>query len=224
MTMGLKDFLKRHGKFLSIISYIYNLPIKLLAKRLHVRLKISGSFLKHCKLESKGKGNAIIIGGKGRLSNCTIYFSGDNNTLSIGGGHTIVANTTFWLQGKNCVIKIGKDFTMEGGGISVTENGEIHIGNDCMFSFGIDIRNGDSHTILDMEGNRLNKAKDISIKDHVWLGANVTVLKGISIESNSIIGTRSIVCKNCTEAHSIYAGAPARFIKSGVDWNRKLID
>ena len=113
---------------------------------------------------------------------------------------------------------------MEGGGISVTENGKICIGKDCMFSFGIDIRNGDSHSILDLQGKRINKARDIVIKDHVWLGANVTVLKGVHIGSHSIIGTRSVVSKSCQTDQSIYAGVPARFIKSGIDWNRKLID
>lgn len=222
----LKEILKQCNWLLPVVSCIYNLPVILLVFRLRkVKLNIRGAFLKHCQFKiRKGKGNIITIGGKGRLRNCTIYISGNNNVLRIGGGHTIIANTTFWLQGDNCIIDIGEDFTMEGGEISVTENGKICIGHDCMFSFGIDIRNGDSHSILDLQGNRVNKAKDIIIKDHVWLGANVTVLKGVHIESHSIIGTRSVVSKTCQTDHSIYAGIPARFIKSGIDWNRKLID
>ena len=189
-----------------------------------VALNIKGAFLQHCQLKLRGGvGNVINVGEKGRLRNCVIYISGNNNVLRIGGGHTIIANTTFWLQGDNCVIDIGDDFTMEGGGISVTENGKIFIGRDCMFSFGIDIRNGDSHSILNQQGNRINYAKDIVIKDHVWLCANVTVLKGIYIESHSIIGTRSVVTKSCPNSHSTYAGIPACFIRSGIDWNRKLI-
>lgn len=220
-----KEVLKKYNWLLPIVSYIYNFPLLFLGTRLgKVKMKICGAFLKHCRFTIRGKNNVIVIGEKGRLRNCTIYISGNNNLLRIGGGHTIVANTTFWLQGDNCIIAIGEDFTMEGGGISVTESGKISIGRDCMFSFGIDIRNGDSHSILDLQGKRINKAKDIVIKDHVWLGANVTVLKGICIESHSIIGTRSVVSKSCEVAHSTYAGIPARFIKSGIDWNRKLVD
>lgn len=219
----LKEVLKKHNRLLLVVSCIYNLPLKFFALR-KVKMSIRGTFIKHCKLKIRGRNNVIVIGEKGRLRNCTIYISGNNNLLRIGGGHTIIANTTFWLQGDHCTIDIGEDFTMEGGGISVTENGKICIGKDCMFSFGIDIRNGDSHSIFDLQGKRINKAKDIVIKDHVWLGANVTVLKGVHIGSHSIIGTRSVVSKSCQTDQSIYAGVPARFIKSGIDWNRKLVD
>lgn len=220
----IKEVLKKQDWLLPIVSSVYNLPLFLVFLTKKIKICIRGAFIKHCKFKIRGKGNVIAIGEKGRLRNCTIYISGNNNLLRIGGGHTIIANTTFWLQGNNCIIDIGENFTMEGGGISVTESGKICIGKDCMFSFGIDIRNGDSHSILDLHGKRINKAKDIVIKDHVWLGANVTVLKGVSIESHSIIGTRSVVSKSCETAHSTYAGIPARFIKAGVDWNRKLID
>lgn len=221
----LKEVLRKCNWLLQITSYIYNLPFIFLVFRLRkVKMNIRGAFIKHCKFKVRGENNVIVIGEKGRLRNCTIYISGNNNLLRIGGGHTIIANTTFWLQGDNCIIDIGEDFTMEGGGISVTENGKIYIGRDCMFSFGIDIRNGDSHSILDLQGKRINKAKDIIIKNHVWLGANVTVLKGVHIGSHSIIGTRSVVSKSCLTDQSIYAGIPAQFIKSGIDWSRKLID
>jgi len=220
----LKEVLKSYSGLLPVASYIYNLPNYFCLCLWKVKMNIRGAFLRHCKFNIRGKDNVIIVGEKGRLRNCVVYISGNNNLLRIGGGHTIVANTTFWLQGDNCIIDIDEDFTMEGGAISVTESGKICIGRDCMFSFGIDIRNGDSHSILDLQGNRINKAKDIIIGDHVWLGANVTVLKGIYIESYSVIGTRSVVSKSCDTAHSIYVGIPARFIKSGIDWDRKLID
>lgn len=219
----LKKVLKKCDWLLLVASCIYNFPLKIFVLR-KVKMSIRGTFIKHCKFKIRGRHNVIVIGEKGRLRNCTIYISGNNNLLRIGGGHTIIANTTFWLQGDHCTIDIGEDFTMEGGGISVTENGKICIGKDCMFSFGIDIRNGDSHSILDLQGKRINKAKDIIIKDHVWLGANVTVLKGVHIGSHSIIGTRSVVSKSCQTDQSIYAGVPARFIKSGIDWKRILID
>lgn len=159
----LKKILKKYDWLLLVASCIYNLPLKFFVLR-KVQMNIRGAFIKHCKFKIRGKNNVIVIGEKGRLRNCTIYISGNNNLLRIGGGHTIIANTTFWLQGDHCTIDIGEDFTMEGGGISVTENGKICIGKDCMFSFGIDIRNGDSHSILDLQGKRINKAKDICYK------------------------------------------------------------
>lgn len=218
----LKEILKNNKRLLLLLAFLYSLPVIIAGFSKRVTLHICGAFLKRCRFIIKGVGNKIIIGEMGRLRNCKIYMSGNGNLLKIGGGHTIIKNSTFWFQGNNCVIDIGDDFTMEGGMISVTESGKISIGNDCMFSFGIDIRNGDSHSIVDMSGNRLNKAKDITIKEHVWIGANVTVLKGSYIEGFSIVGTKSLVCGINEKGNSIYAGVPTKLIKSGISWDRKL--
>jgi len=41
--------------------------------------------------------------------------------------------------------------------IAVTENSKVLIGEDCMLANDIDIRTGDSHSVIDMEtGERLN--------------------------------------------------------------------
>lgn len=220
----LKEILKKNNKLLLLSAFLYSLPVIISGLRKRVALHIRGAFLKKCQFIIHGMNNKVIVGEMGRLRNCKIYISGNGNVLKIGGGHTIVKNSTFWLQGDNCVIDIGDDFTMEGGLISVTEAGKISIGRDCMFSFGMDIRNGDSHSIIDMSGNRLNQAKDITIKDHVWMGANVTVLKGAYIEEFSIIGTKSLVCGIHEKGNSIYAGVPAKLIKSGINWDRRLFD
>lgn len=53
---------------------------------------------------------------------------------------------------------------------------------------------------------------DIVIKDDTWIGANVTILPGVTIEKCVVIGAGSVVNKNC-EAYGVYAGVPARKIK-----------
>ncbi len=52
----------------------------------------------------------------------------------------------------------------------------------------------------------------ISIEDDVWIGANVTILPGITIGKGAIIGANSVVTKNI-KPYSIAAGIPARHIK-----------
>ena len=52
----------------------------------------------------------------------------------------------------------------------------------------------------------------IIIKRNVWIGANVIILPGVKIGSNSIIGAGSVVTKSF-EDNSIVCGNPARFIK-----------
>jgi acetyltransferase-like isoleucine patch superfamily enzyme len=58
----------------------------------------------------------------------------------------------------------------------------------------VEIRTGDSHSIIDIQtGERINKAGNVILKDHVWLGAHIKVLKGVTLGENFIIGASSIV-------------------------------
>jgi acetyltransferase-like isoleucine patch superfamily enzyme len=54
--------------------------------------------------------------------------------------------------------------------------------------------------------------KGIIIKNNVWIGADVTILDGVIIESGCIIAAGAVVTKN-TEVNAIYAGIPAKIIK-----------
>ena len=51
------------------------------------------------------------------------------------------------------------------------------------------------------------------IEDDVWIGHGVTIMRGVKIGEGSIIGANSVVTKNIP-SYSIYAGVPAKFIKS----------
>jgi galactoside O-acetyltransferase len=55
-------------------------------------------------------------------------------------------------------------------------------------------------------------SKPIKIEDKVWIGFDVTILKGVTIGEGSVIGARSVVTKD-VPAWSIVAGNPARIVK-----------
>ena len=93
-----------------------------------------------------------------------------------------------------------------------------------MFATDIYIRNNDAHTIIDRNsGKVINHPKDIIIGNHVWLGYNVTVLKGAVIPDGCVVGAKSVVSKPLTESNAIYAGQPAKLIKSNIQWFREAI-
>lgn len=56
---------------------------------------------------------------------------------------------------------------------------------------------------------KLTTNDSIVVNDDVWIGANVTILLGITIGKCSVIGAGSVVTKD-VEPYSIYAGVPAR--------------
>jgi acetyltransferase-like isoleucine patch superfamily enzyme len=60
--------------------------------------------------------------------------------------------------------------------------------------------------------NAKNELKGVVIREKAKIGANVTILPGIIIGKNSLIGAGSVVTKDI-KSHSIYVGNPAKFIK-----------
>ena len=55
--------------------------------------------------------------------------------------------------------------------------------------------------------------QDVTIEDGVWVGCNVTILKGVTIGRGAVVGAGSLVTKDIPP-YSIAVGNPARVIKS----------
>ena len=55
-------------------------------------------------------------------------------------------------------------------------------------------------------------AKKTILGDRVWLGANVTVLKGVQIGNNAVVGAGSVVTKDVPE-NAIAVGVPAKVLR-----------
>ena len=167
--------------------------------------------------------NIIKIGKLSRIKNIRIIIHGDNNNINIDDcvyvddlGLCIDFNDNIFSIGKNTIINNQSHF-------SCMEGTSIIIGSDCLFSSNITIRTCDSHSIVDQFGKRLNKSKSILIGNHVWVGANVTFLKGAEVSENSVVAINSIITKQFTTAGCILAGVPAKVVKSNINWDKYLI-
>lgn len=53
----------------------------------------------------------------------------------------------------------------------------------------------------------------IVVEDEVWIGANVTILQGVTIGRCAVIGAGSVVTKD-VPAYSVVVGAPARVVRN----------
>lgn len=196
-----------------------------------IKLQISGEnnninnnkCFKNCVIHIEGNNNLIEIEESTIISNSTIYIAGDNHKLIISE-NCIFNNSIFYFEDYDCQIRIGSKTTAGGIELAVTEPGRsILIGNDCMFSHPIEIRTGDSHTIIDLVSNkRINYAADVIIEDHVWIGAHAKVLKGVTVGTNSIVGTNSVVTQS-VPPNTLVAGIPAKKIKENITWKRERI-
>ena len=184
-------------------------------------LDIKSGLLWHCKIRCSGKNNVIIC--RGVLHNCVIDIHGDNNRIEIGE-HTTVCYGEIYMEDNDNAIYIGKHTCLAGKNhLACTEGRKIIIGDHCLFSSEIVLRTGDSHSILDCEGNRTNQAKDIVIDNHVWIGYRVLINKGVHICEDSIVGTGSVVTKTIEEKNVLMAGNPAKIVKHNVSWCKERI-
>ena len=52
----------------------------------------------------------------------------------------------------------------------------------------------------------------VVIEDDVWVGANVTILKGVTIGHGSVVAAGAVVTKSCPP-YSIIGGVPAKVLR-----------
>lgn len=223
LSNRLKKISKNNIKVQKFIFKMYYLIMKN-SKKIKGKqnlIKHSEALLSNVKFDIVGDNNKIFVEKGTKLTNLKIYVRGSGHQLIIKS-NCVIKSGCLWFEDTDCEIIIGEGTSIEGAHIAVTEpNSKIELGKKCMLSYDIDIRSGDSHSIIDNQTNkRINYAKNIYIKDHVWIGAHVQILKGVTIGENSIIGIRSLVTKDISN-NCIAAGIPAKPLKSNVTWDRE---
>ena len=91
----------------------------------------------------------------------------------------------------------------------------IQIGDNVDMNVGFTIMAHDftSRVFLFKYGEFLNSSGHIKIGNNIYFGMNVTVLKGVTIGDNCIIGAGSIVTKDIP-SNSVASGVPAKIVSS----------
>lgn len=165
-----------------------------------------------------GNNNTIEIGEGSRLKNTQINLLGDNNHVIAESGSKFDGPCNITLEG-NSTLYIGRNSGIRGVTF-VLKDGKITVGRNCMFGYDILLRNNDGHKLLDSEGNVTNPSRDVTIQDHVWFCERSTILKGVTIGSDSVIAFGAVVTKDCPP-NSIMAGNPARVVRQNINWLNK---
>jgi acetyltransferase-like isoleucine patch superfamily enzyme len=182
------------------------------------------SLLTDVTFEVFGSGNRIEI-EESVLNKVRFVIRGDNHRIKIGRGCKFNNGGTIWFEDQNGRLSIGANSTFEAVDIALTEPGSsVEIGQDCMFAYDIDVRTGDSHSILDaLTSRRLNPAQNIRIGDRVWVAPHAVILKGVSLAADSVVASGAIVTRSIAETGVILAGNPARIVKRNIRWCRERI-
>ncbi len=150
-----------------------------------------------------------------------IIFGGMNNKLVLGRDISTASLVIRFGNEGACIL--GRDSELIGAELYISY-GEIKIGEKCLFSNQIMLRNHDGHHIFDKtSGKRVNYCKDITIGNHVWIGQRAMLLGGAGVGNDSVVGAGSVVTKSYGE-NVVIAGVPARVVRENICWNTENTD
>lgn len=149
-------------------------------------------------------------------------FSGARTTLDLGKSSSVEIEGWAALgPGVGIAVSDGAHFSM-GDGSYISANGtvlctvDVRIGRNCALAWGLMIMDTDFHEIVRPNGDRPDRAP-VVIGDHVWIGAQVTILRGVTIGDGAIVGAGSVVTQS-VPAGALVRGNPAVVVREGVDW------
>ena len=173
-------------------------------------------------IRNEGKHNRLTIGEGTWIEDCAFHFSGDNNVVEIADD-CAMHRLEIWIS-DGSRISIGRQTYASGPSIiACHESTSVDIGEKCIFAENVAIRTGDSHSVLDAEGKRINPSRSIRIGNHVWVGHRATFLKGSSIADDSVVGSGTLIAGQSFPAGSEIVGNPARIAKEHINWAMDLL-
>jgi acetyltransferase-like isoleucine patch superfamily enzyme len=128
-----------------------------------------------------------------------------------------------WWLADDAILKIGNNVGMSGA--SIYAESSIEIGDHVLLGANARIYDTDFHPIhfQDRVAGVPAKTAAVVIGEHVWLAANVTILKGVQIGARSVIAAGSVVASDIPE-DCLAGGIPARVIRKIAEIDRRTIN
>jgi maltose O-acetyltransferase len=133
--------------------------------------------------------------------------------ISVAEGASVEIGADTWLRSDiapvvifafpGARIRIGREGFLNGCHLSAKAT--LEIGNRVWIGPGSRIFDADQH---DLDAERAERIEKVTIGDHCWIASDVTVLRGVEIGEQSVVGTRSLVTKSLPP-HTLALGNPA---------------
>lgn len=132
------------------------------------------------------------------------------------GKETTILSPFYTDYGYNCFI--GNN-TFINHNAYLMDGAPIKIGSYCFIGPNCGMYTA-THALIAEERNQgLEKAKPIEVGNNVWIGADVTILSGVKIGENSVIGAKSVVTKDIP-ANVIAVGNPCEVLREITEQDR----
>ena len=151
----------------------------------------------------------VLISGKGKV------FFGENVKLGFyPSPYFFDGSIHLEARDESASIRFGNNISCNNNLKIVCDKTQISIGDKVLIGTNVNIFDSDFHAIS--PGNRKSgnhKTGEVIIKENVFIGSNVTILKAVTIGENSIIANGSVVTKSFPK-NVIIGGNPAIIISN----------
>lgn len=104
-------------------------------------------------------------------------------------------------------VKIGKNVIIMPGCLMMSAGG-ISIEDEAMIAANVQLISNNH----DLDNRWIITCKPVRICRRAWIGAGSTILQGVTVGENAVVGAGSVVTKD-VEPDTIVAGNPARLIR-----------
>lgn len=147
-----------------------------------------------------------------------------NSKFAIHGKGELKATATEGLTfiGPCSVLNIRNDGSFSIGDSYINSHARINcesqiaIGDGCAIGWNLQMDDSNHHRVW-VNGEESTRYDPIQIRDNVFIGHDVTVKKGVTINEGAIVASESVVTDD-VPAETLVAGTPAEVIKSDVEW------
>lgn len=166
--------------------------------------------------------SSLLLGNNASLGGDTLIWVRDHATIQIGD--RLLLHQKNRIMTRRAKTIIGNHMTPADDFRLSAELHDVQIGDDFMSSHRTTILGTSSHCILNLSSSTnelLERERGLRVGNHVWLGANTTLLPNTEIGDGCVVGAGSVV-KNKFDKNVIIAGNPARIIKTDYSWERQF--
>lgn len=113
-------------------------------------------------------------------------------------------------DGKN--IRVGDEF-FANYNVTIIDRAPVCIGDGALLAPGVVITTVNHAFLPKARRNHMCTAQKIVIGNDVWLGANCTVLAGVTIGDNVVIAAGAVVTRDVPD-NCVFGGVPARYLRA----------
>ena len=102
----------------------------------------------------------------------------------------------------------------------ILDGGGVEIGDNVLFAPNVGVYTAGHPLDVERRNAGLEYAYPVKIGNNVWIGADVSILPGVEIGDNTVVGAGSVVNRSLP-GNVLAAGNPCRVIREITDGDRE---